>query len=535
MQAELPDLDRMAQPRLDLRLAGDFGLHFRAEETQRIAPRGLGPIHGQVGLFQQFVHADGVAAEQGDADADRAVVAMVLLQAVRQQFQVEGPFDGSQYFRGHMLDLASRWRKIAQPLEQDHELVATQAGDAVAAAHAVPQAPADLDQEAVADVVAQGVVERLEVVEIKEHHGPRLAVADAADQGLLDAVGQQAAVEQAGQVVEEGQPFDAVLGLLALGDIDVGGDEMRGRTVFAGDRRNDHPFRVNLAVLAPVPDLALPAALGQQATPHLAVEVVIVPPRLEHPRGIADAFLGRVAGAFGKCRIDPQDDPVGIGYDHRFMRLESGGGNAQLGLDAVALGNVPEAPDPPGNPAVQPARLRIAFEHPAVQELQQVEALLFRLADPLALRKKAQGVRQLPGGGLDQQTVVISCQHLRRNLPHLEVTVVIAFDLAVFADHQDAVGRRIERRHEGGHGFFQALLGLLVFGQFGPQQTILLAHFVRDDLQRALQHAPVNVALFVGLADRIEQWPQRFRQRVAFAAKPVDLPFQKAVHGSVFT
>ena len=66
---ELLFLHRLAQVGLQGGAVGDHGLHLRIEEAQGVAAGRLGLVHGQIGLFQQFVDGCLVIAEQGDADA----------------------------------------------------------------------------------------------------------------------------------------------------------------------------------------------------------------------------------------------------------------------------------------------------------------------------------------------------------------------------------------------------------------------------------------------------------------------------------
>ena len=73
---------------------------------------------------------------------------------------------------------ASSWRAttLASPGrrsggQQHAELVAAEAGDGVALAERLLEAVRDLLQQAVARVVAERVVDLLEVVEVDQHHG----------------------------------------------------------------------------------------------------------------------------------------------------------------------------------------------------------------------------------------------------------------------------------------------------------------------------------------------------------------------------
>ena len=65
--------------------------------------------------------------------------------------------------------------RVLEPGQHHRELVTAHTGDDVARTHAVPQALGDLHQELVATVVAVGVVDFLEAVEVQEEHGQRVA------------------------------------------------------------------------------------------------------------------------------------------------------------------------------------------------------------------------------------------------------------------------------------------------------------------------------------------------------------------------
>ena len=88
------------------------------------------------------------------------------------------------------------------PLEQDGELVAAEAGDEAARPDRRPQPGADLDQQQVAVLVAEGVVDVLEPVEVEDHDrgAAGAAVGDLVERGRQLAL-QRGAVGQAGQRV----------------------------------------------------------------------------------------------------------------------------------------------------------------------------------------------------------------------------------------------------------------------------------------------------------------------------------------------
>jgi hypothetical protein len=67
-------------------------------------------------------------------------------------------------------------RPLGQAGQQHGELVAALAGHGVGFAHAGDDAPGRLDQQAVAGLVAEGVVDFLEAVEVDEQHGHAVVV-----------------------------------------------------------------------------------------------------------------------------------------------------------------------------------------------------------------------------------------------------------------------------------------------------------------------------------------------------------------------
>ena len=108
----------------------------------------------------------------------------------------------------------------AQPLLDQRELVATQPGPCIRGARHCGEPARNLAQERVADRVAQGVVDLLEVVEIKQHHCNGFAAAPGARQGTGQPIVEQHAVGQAGQGIVQCQVADLLLGGFALADVD---------------------------------------------------------------------------------------------------------------------------------------------------------------------------------------------------------------------------------------------------------------------------------------------------------------------------
>ncbi len=97
---------------------------------------------------------------------------------------------------------------VGQPGQEDGELVATHPGHGVLAADRLHQAVAHLLDQLVAGGMAEGVVDRLEVVDVDEEHAHRLAHPPRAHELLLHAVLEQPPVGEPGQGVVPGHVRD---------------------------------------------------------------------------------------------------------------------------------------------------------------------------------------------------------------------------------------------------------------------------------------------------------------------------------------
>ena len=115
-----------------------------------------------------------------------------------------------------------RWAKSTAASGSPHvdhehgELVPAQPGHGVARPHDRGEQPAGPHQHAVADVVAQCVVDGLEPVQVAEAQGDGLARALGRGQRLLHPVVEEGPVGQTGELVVEGQVAQVGLEGLAL-------------------------------------------------------------------------------------------------------------------------------------------------------------------------------------------------------------------------------------------------------------------------------------------------------------------------------
>ena len=195
-------------------------LHGGIEKPERVAPGGLGLVHRHVGALENFLHAAGIDAEQRDPDAGAAaVLAPRDIVGLTQQAQ--------DFFRHGLGVRRGGGRGITHVVDHHHEFVATQPRDGVRVAHKGAEPPRHLLQQQVPLVVAHGVVEGLEVVQVDQQQRAVVAAAAGGQQRMLEPVLQQAPVGQVGQRVVKRQPPDLPFVGLATGDVARHDDETR--------------------------------------------------------------------------------------------------------------------------------------------------------------------------------------------------------------------------------------------------------------------------------------------------------------------
>lgn len=126
-----------------------------------------------------------------------------------------------------MQNLISQAKGVVDLLvvQQDGELVAGEACQHRAARQAVAQPAGEIRQQLVARLMAEAVVDPLEVIDVdQEQAEPGLAVTGKA---LLQAADEKRPVAEAGEVIGIGQSLDMLLRQFAVGDVFVDADVVR--------------------------------------------------------------------------------------------------------------------------------------------------------------------------------------------------------------------------------------------------------------------------------------------------------------------
>lgn len=157
-------------------------------------------VHRRIGVCHQLALVAGISRIQGDAQAG----ADLQLGCVQQEWfarRRDDPLGDHHCIVGNIDG------------QHDHELVAAEAGEGVLRPQQAADALRHCHQQTVTELVAIGIIDRLEAVQVAEHHRHRLVAPPRLLDGLLDAVLQQHAVGQLGQRVVQGGLDQPVVGV----------------------------------------------------------------------------------------------------------------------------------------------------------------------------------------------------------------------------------------------------------------------------------------------------------------------------------
>jgi len=211
---ELAALQCRAQARFDGDALLEALVHALAEELVVVAAAILRLVHGGVGVAQQLAHVGAVVRIESHPDADRGHERAPVHHHGRAQCAVDA--------RGGILHPLG----TLDPAHHDHELIAAHAHHQVIGAHGRAHALRHGLEQLVAALMAAGVVDMLEAIEIEEQYGEHRAVV----LGFLDGVGQMGCevqpVRESGEVIVMGEVIELLvlleqlrLHLAANGDI----------------------------------------------------------------------------------------------------------------------------------------------------------------------------------------------------------------------------------------------------------------------------------------------------------------------------
>ena len=225
--------------------------------------------------------------------------------------------------------------------QHDDEFVAAEPRHDVALAHAGQKALGNLDEQQIAGVMPQGIVDDLETVHVDEHDRQLPVLAAGSEQGLSQPGFEVVAVEEAGQRIVPGEVVDARFGGLAFADVGEAGNVVGNATLVVVDHRDRSPLRIGDAVLAQVPQLTLPVARLAQRRPHCLIGLRRRLVRSEDSRILAAQVVDRVPGIAGQRAVDRHDAIARVGNEDGLATVfEHLGVEPQGFLVALAVGDV---------------------------------------------------------------------------------------------------------------------------------------------------------------------------------------------------
>ena len=162
MKNEFISGERLAQFFLKRHTLHYGHLHFPVKEAKSFPPGTLGLVKRKVGVLEDIFNADlvldiGIKKSDSDTCAAMAIVRAATIGVTEHTDDFLG--DNSCVVGGFV-------PVLCEAVQEDDKFVATQAGDCVILAHAVPEPIGCLNQKLITDIVAQSVVNDFEVVEV---------------------------------------------------------------------------------------------------------------------------------------------------------------------------------------------------------------------------------------------------------------------------------------------------------------------------------------------------------------------------------
>src|SRR5690554_3214916 len=186
--------------------------------------------------------------------------------------------------------------------------------------------------------MTETVVDMLEAIQIDKQQRSKALVTIAGFECLPQPVEQHAPVGQARERIIESESVGLLFGSPPKRHIGQRRYVVSELSRCIHDSTDGNPLRINFTVLAPVPDLTLPATLLINGAPHLAVKAGIVTPRTQDAGIFTPHLFGTVAGDLLESSVDLENGSIGSGNEHSQMRVECQRSNPEFRLQyTIAL------------------------------------------------------------------------------------------------------------------------------------------------------------------------------------------------------
>ena len=258
-------------------------VHLRRVLQKAVLALALDLVHRDVCIAEQDFGRFAAVRVQGDADADRGEEI--------QPGDLERPLQFGQHFGRNQRGIFA----ATQIRQQDGEFIAPLTCQRVSRAQARARAQGEVLEQLVAFMMAVGVIDQFEAVDVDEHHPKPLSLSFRMLQGHAQPILEQRPVGQPGEQIVKGLEGDGFLGLLAVGDVPR---DARG----AHEVQVGRPFMGGIDALGTEdgddgPVLEMPDAVGLGLQPDFDVGA----------RPVADAtFVERKAGVLLIIRMHDQ-------------------------------------------------------------------------------------------------------------------------------------------------------------------------------------------------------------------------------------
>ena len=145
-------------------------LHIGEIKTESVPSRLFGFIHRRIGLFQNFGDIFVIAGKQRNTNTGCDIELMPLYLVRLTQ--------GFQHLLSHDIGLSAHLFTLRLKLrQQQNKLVTTQTGGRIFLAQAFSQAIGNLLQQRITDRMTQGIVDRLEIIQIEKKQRTNTIVA----------------------------------------------------------------------------------------------------------------------------------------------------------------------------------------------------------------------------------------------------------------------------------------------------------------------------------------------------------------------
>ena len=272
----------------------------------------LHAVHRHVGAADQPIDRAPIVGRHGDTDTGRDLD--------RPSVEVERVAEGLEDAADGLPDVVHGVAVV----DIERELVAAQPRDRIGAAHAMAESLRHLGEQQVAGLVAERVVDQLEVVEVEEDDRQLLRVRVLCEQAARQLLQKALAVQQPGQLIVLRHVEDAALRPLLVGDVLEDGDEVLDVANRMADRARGLLGVHLIAARAAQDGLAAPR-LPRAMTGVQHVVEVHARLRRQRQRRDVDAVPDAEARELGEGGIDPVEatvdagdaDGIGRGFQRR--------------------------------------------------------------------------------------------------------------------------------------------------------------------------------------------------------------------------